>query len=227
MKNLILYFSLYMVSFSAIAENKIAILQLYKSEKTNFNKMINVLDTSGFQSTLLAKDVDSLHLKNTLDSVQQLWIISDKSNHLDSVKLKIIEHFYRSGKGVFVLADNEPYNLDANMVLNQLENINISGNFICDKVLQKKSETDTISTIRPHEVTKDLNYFYEGFTVASIEKSEKKIEPIIFGSEGNLIVASYSEDGKRLLIDGGFTRMYNKWNSSTATYIINVANWLK
>lgn len=227
MKNLILFLSLLLVSLTALAEDKIAILQLYKSEKTNFNKMINVLDTYGFESALLAKDVDSLSFKITLDSVQQLWIISDKSNHLDSVKLAMIEQFYKSGKGVFVLADNEPYNLDANKVLNQLENIKISGNYICDKVLQKKSKTDTISTIRPHAVTKNLNYFYEGFTVASIEKSGKNIEPIIFGSEGNLIVASYSENGKRLLIDGGFTRMYNKWNSETATYIINVANWLK
>ena len=46
-------------------------------------------------------------------------------------------------------------------------------------------------------------------------------------SSNNLVVASYNKDGKRAIIDGGFTRLYIDWKSAgTGRYVKNAAAWL-
>jgi hypothetical protein len=51
--------------------------------------------------------------------------------------------------------------------------------------------------------------------------------PIIWGSAGNLVAAAFEHDGRRLLVDGGFTRLYGKWDTAgTGRYIVNAAAWL-
>ena len=53
------------------------------------------------------------------------------------------------------------------------------------------------------------------------------LTPIIWGSGGNLVTAAYEKKGKRLLIDGGFTRLSYKWDTAgTGRYIKNAAAWL-
>ena len=52
---------------------------------------------------------------------------------------------------------------------------------------------------------------------------------IILGSESNIICAAYEKDGKRLILDGGFTRLYPSfWDrtAGTARYVVNAAGWL-
>jgi hypothetical protein len=47
------------------------------------------------------------------------------------------------------------------------------------------------------------------------------------GSDSDLITAVYDRDGKRAIIDGGFTRLYNKWDEAgTARFVKNAASWL-
>lgn len=37
----------------------------------------------------------------------------------------------------------------------------------------------------------------------------------------------YETDGKQAVLDGGFTRLYNKWDTAgTARYVKNAASWL-
>jgi hypothetical protein len=37
------------------------------------------------------------------------------------------------------------------------------------------------------------------------------LTPIIMSSHGKLVSAVYDQGGKRAIIDGGFTRLFNKW----------------
>ena len=53
------------------------------------------------------------------------------------------------------------------------------------------------------------------------------MEPIVYGSAGNLVTAVYEKDGKRLILDGGFTRLYINWDTAgTGRYVKNAAAWL-
>jgi hypothetical protein len=50
---------------------------------------------------------------------------------------------------------------------------------------------------------------------------------VIYGSAGNLVTAAFEAHGKRLIVDGGFTRLSNKWDSAgTGRYVMNAAAWL-
>ena len=52
-------------------------------------------------------------------------------------------------------------------------------------------------------------------------------QPLIYGSADNLVAAFYDHGGKRAILDGGFTRLYLKWDTAgTARYVKNSAAWL-
>ena len=42
------------------------------------------------------------------------------------------------------------------------------------------------------------------------------MEPLVFGSAGNLVIAVYNRRGKRAILDGGFTRLF--YGTETAEY---------
>ena len=51
--------------------------------------------------------------------------------------------------------------------------------------------------------------------------------PIVYGSAGNLVTAAFEKDGKRLIVDGGYTRLSYKWDTAgTGRYVMNAAAWL-
>ena len=51
--------------------------------------------------------------------------------------------------------------------------------------------------------------------------------PIVYGSAGNLVTAAYERDHKRLIVDGGYTRLSNRWDTAgTGRYVKNAAAWL-
>ena len=79
---------------------------------------------------------------------------------------------------------------------------------------------------RRHLLTTGLEYVYEGITIATIDANET-LEPLIYGSAGNLVAAFYDKGGKRAILDGGFTRLYYKWDTAgTGRYVKNAAAWL-
>jgi hypothetical protein len=53
------------------------------------------------------------------------------------------------------------------------------------------------------------------------------LRPLVYGSNGRVVTAYYDDDGRRAIVDGGFTRLYHKWESAgTDRYIVNAAAWL-
>jgi hypothetical protein len=50
---------------------------------------------------------------------------------------------------------------------------------------------------------------------------------LLYGSAGNLVSVAYEREGKRLVMDGGFTRLEVSWDDAgTARYVKNAAAWL-
>ena len=62
-------------------------------------------------------------------------------------------------------------------------------------------------------VTTGLNNLFEGVTISKIKLSNG-LTSIVNSSDGNCVTACYNQDGKRALIDGGFTRLYVQWDDA-------------
>ena len=75
-------------------------------------------------------------------------------------------------------------------------------------------------------ITTGVQNFYEGITISNV-KIDGGLNPLVYSSDGLIVTAYYDLDGKRCLVDGGFTRLYYKWNSAgTDRFVVNCAAWL-
>jgi len=165
-------------------------------------------------------------LKNALKSASQFWLISDRVPHLDEETIGVISDYFNQGHGVYIWGDNEPYYADANKVLMRLFGITMSGNSPGDQVVTLCEDGRNVGVIQNHLISTGIVNIYEGITIAEVE-TNSLVRPLVFGSNRKVVTAFYDEDGKRAIIDGGFTRLYYKWDSAgTDRYIVNAAAWL-
>lgn len=165
-------------------------------------------------------------LKSALDKSCQLWLISGHTQYLNEKHLAIIKEFFESGRGVYIWGDNEPYYADANFVSKALIGIEMAGNVRGDQTVNLQMEVKKAGVTPNHLITTGLQNIYEGITIATIP-DHKDLTPIIYGSADNLVTAVYEKDGKRLILDGGFTRLFIKWDTAgTGRYVKNAAAWL-
>ena len=66
-----------------------------------------------------------------------------------------------------------------------------------------------------------------GEPARSCFQPNQSLTPLLYGSADNLVTAYYDQDGRRAIFDGGFTRLYNNWDTAgTARYVKNAAAWL-
>jgi hypothetical protein len=156
----------------------------------------------------------------------QLWLISHRAGFLSAEHIRIITDYFRSGHGVYIWGDNDPYFVDANAVLVPLFAVELSGNSYGDQVLGIQSRSGAPGIIPDHLITTGIVNFYEGITISSLV-TRNGLQPLMYGSDGKLVTAFYDTDGKRALVDGGFTRLWCKWDSAgTDRYVVNAACWL-
>lgn len=208
---------------------KIAVLHLYTGENFDFKKPESALKQKGFSIIRWQNTPPSPSaLRKTLKSSCQLWIISDRTRKLNAQHLQVIKNFFNEGKGVYIWGDNAPYYADANYVANELVGVTMKGNTMGDKkvTLQGKMKKMNMGLLPNHDITTGIEQLYEGITIATIQ-SNYSLKPLIYGSSGNLVAAIYQQSNKRLIIDGGFTRLFVKWDTAgTGRYVKNAAAWL-
>jgi hypothetical protein len=165
-------------------------------------------------------------LKKALEKSCQLWLISGHTKYLNEKHLEVIKAFFESGKGVYIWGDNQPYYADANFVSKALIGVEMTGNVRGDKTVNLQMEEKKAGVTPNHLITTGLQNIYEGITIATLP-DHKDLTPIIYGSADNLVTAVYEKDGKRLILDGGFTRLFIKWDTAgTGRYVKNAAAWL-
>ena len=205
----------------------IAVLHFYAGGGFNFELPKNALAEKGFSVYRWINKAPSVkELKEGLDKSCQLWIISDSKQHLNEEHLKVIKEFFDSGKGVYIWGDNQPFYADANYVSKALIGVEMTGNLPGNKVVNLQMEEKKAGVTPNHLITTGLQNIYEGVTIATLSEDED-LTPIIYGSEDNLVTAVYEKDGKRLILDGGFTRLYVNWDTAgTGRYVKNAAAWL-
>lgn len=206
----------------------VAVLHLYTGEGFDFSLPKKALEQKGFSVyRWLNKPPSPDVLEESLKKSCQLWIISNSYQMLTEEHIKVIKKFFDEGHGVYIWGDNQPYYADANAVSEALFGISMTGNLYGDKTVgMKKYETDTAGLLPNHLITTGLEYVYEGITIATLEQHQD-FTPLIYGSAGNLVTAVYEKDGKRCILDGGFTRLWISWdNAGTGRYVKNAAAWL-
>ncbi len=204
----------------------IVVLFLCSDRTSNFNEPKKALEKKGF-SVYVYDNISANDLKYKLrDDKTQLWIISDRVAKLNREHYDIIQEYLNSNHGVYIWGDNLPYYQDANAILRRAFNTEMYGDSYGDKVLGIQPRNGEAGIIANHPITTGIVNFYEGITIAEVY-TKGILTPLIYGSNKKVVAAYYSKNNKRVIVDGGFTRLYYKWNSAgTDRYIVNAAAWL-
>jgi hypothetical protein len=133
---------------------------------------------------------------------------------LDDKALKAIEDFAKSGKGLCLLADDEPFTSEADELAARLFGARVSGNYIADKVATVRGRGLTPLELRKygaqfqvedHALLTGVNFLFEGITISNVSKSDK-LEVAMKASDGKTLLAVSKVPGQRVVIDCGFTR---------------------
>jgi hypothetical protein len=205
----------------------IAVLHLYTGEGFDFSLPTKALKEKGFS---VYRWIDHPPSPEALDSALQkacqLWVISSNQRELSDAHAAVIKKFFDSGKGVYIWGDNQPYYADANFLAQKLLGSTMQGNVRGDQTVGILKQGTKAGLMPNHLITTGLQNIYEGVTIATIQDN-KDLTPNLYGSTGNLVTAAYEKKGKRLLLDGGFTRLFIKWDTAgTGRYVKNAAAWL-
>lgn len=205
----------------------VAVLHLYTGEGFDFSLPKAALAEKGFSVYRWINSPPSpQELRAALKKSCQLWIISSLDRRLTDEHIKVIKEFFDAGHGVYIWGDNEPYYTDANAVGRALLGAQMLGNVMGDQVVGLQQQSKGPGVIKDHLLTTGLAHLYEGITIATIQPNPE-MEPLVYGSAGNLVAAYYDKGGKRAIFDGGFTRLFLKWDTAgTARYVKNSAAWL-
>lgn len=205
----------------------VVVLQLYTDPQFDFSLPKAALQEKGFSVVRWANGAPPVEeLKSALGKACQLWVIADDQRHLTDAHVEAIRKFFDAGHGVYVWGDNEPYYTDANVLAKALFGGEMLGNLPGTGTVTVRRNLDGPGLQMGHDITTGLEHLYEGITIATLQPNDA-LQPLVVGSAGNLVTAVYEHDGKRAVLDGGFTRLYVQWDTAgTARYVKNAAAWL-
>jgi len=183
----------------------------------------------GFNVVRLATEPAPKELAKLLAKSNQFWLISscDNTVHLTAEHHEVIKAFFNEGHGVYLWGDNDPCNADADRLAQILVDARVTGDLPGDQTVTLSKGPGKPGIVKDHLLSTGVENVYEGVTVATVTPAGSAMTPIIYGSAGNLVTAAYENKGKRLIVDGGFTRLTFKWDTAgTGRYIRNAAAWL-
>jgi hypothetical protein len=218
----------------------IAVYQAYTGEGFTFQEPKAALEKKGFTVILWHGQLPPVHeFQSALDSSCQLWLISGQTVTLSEAHIQAVLQFVEARKGLFLWGDNDPYHADANAIISRLpffnSTVSLAGNFYADKIIAEHTDPENMRAhgphgFKPHYITTGLESLYEGITISDIRDPQELCEPIITCSDGRShVTCLYSKDKYRVLIDGGFTRLYpDRWarTAGTARFVTNAACFL-
>ena len=205
----------------------IVILCLYTGEGIleGIRQPIAALEKKGFRVELCT-GVSAQELQQKLAEACQLWVISDRSRHLDDAHMQVIRTFWEAGNGLYILGDNDPFYADANFLAQALAGVTMSGNSQGDKVIGVQKKPGAVGLMAGHPISTGIVNLYEGITIAAVETCGA-VRPLVNSTAGKPVTAICDDGQRRMLIDGGFTRLFHKWDTAgTDRFVVNCAAWL-
>jgi len=200
-----------------------------------------------------------------------VWIISSGGGYVDSWSvdsnrtflkddlkpsfISSVTHFHRTGGGLFLWADNEPYFYEVNLILHAIlqetekNDIALSGNTTGDRVLSFGKPEQPGEFDENHIIFAGIKYLYEGVTIcypnivcppnnmptdkASPQKFSKQVgsfDVLATSSNGKPVILKMEQiaNNGRVIVDSGWTKLYkSSWSSvGQARYVVNACVWL-
>lgn len=155
-------------------------------------------------------------------------------HQLDEKAFKAIEDFVKAGKGLCLLAEDDPFTAEADELARRLFGARVGGNYIADKTAGVRGRELTPAAaklFRPHFETDahplltGVNFLYEGITVSNVSKSDK-LDVAMKASDGKTLIAVSKVAGQRVVIDCGFTR-YCHGPTERTSYIAKTAGTVR
>ena len=139
----------------------------------------------------------------------------------------MIVNYVRSGNGLAIWADNEPFYADANLLARALTGSSFSGNLLGDQVMVP-GPPDTVGCFVEHQLTQGVNNLYEGITICTIDPVPG-ITILGTSHDGQRCLGCFEREGQRVVLDTGFTKLYRELYHKSAglgRYLSNIAFWL-
>jgi hypothetical protein len=186
------------------------------------------LAQKGFRVTFTKDERDFIHqLKSKENNFDVTWIISSSSSTLSAEEQKdfisAVLNFHRSGRGLFIYGDNDPWYLHANWILPEIAGTRLVGNTPGQRVLGYGNGKVPGEFDAENLIFAGINYLFEGITICYPE-SEGKLTHLATSSDGKPCISfmeSTPEHG-RVLVDNGFTKLYLQWDGAgQARYVVN------
>ena len=153
---------------------------------------------------------------------------------LDEKAFKAIEEFVKAGKGLCLLADDEPFTAEADELARRLFGARVTGNYLADKTATVRGRGLTAAEVRKfggqfevddHALLTGVNFLFEGITVSNVSKSDK-LDAALRASDGKTLLAVSKVPGQRVVIDCGFTR-YCHGPTERTSYIFKTAGTVR
>lgn len=169
-------------------------------------------------------------LKSKLTDACQFWLIADRDKKLTEEHYRVICDFYRSGRGLYLWADNTPFFKDVNEISSRLFGVTMDGDYYGDQIIGVSAGVGKPGVLRGHLLSTGIQNFYEGITISTVKGNISEngtVKPLTYDSQGGVVSAFVDAGGCRCLIDGGFTRLFHSWDKAgTDRYVKNAAVWL-
>ena len=204
-------------------------------EHTECPFVMNTLKKKGFR----AYWYNCFEYSNTLPDINtfinminsnkaQVWIISYTSVYIPEPYINAIIDAYKKGHGLYLWGDNDPFHAEVNCFLNKIygQGNLMAGNYYGDKVISIRKNNYGPGIILGHPIATGIQNFYEGITIASIRLIQN-LKPLVYDSNNGIVTVYDDSNGRRLLVDGGFTRMFVATDKAgTDRFLDNCAVWL-
>jgi hypothetical protein len=198
---------------------------------------IGALKSKGFQVEIV--DTESEFLKKLAEETDVAWIISaekiiDQEPGIEEKFVETVVEFHNGGGGLFIWAENDPFTYHANLILDKLIQLKVSGSTPGTKTLTL-GDAKTPGHFGGHLITTGLQHLYEGDSISYFADSKlipDKLEYLATSSDnqGSLFANNptlFDKHAGRFVIDTGFTKLFMNWDSAgTARYVKNANVWL-
>ena len=239
------------ISMAGIPKEKRKALEEWESESAGNRKKILILRAfeevtfEFLEATLtdLGYDVSIKEygekLSVRLRDFHQVWLFSGyipQKGANPKKDLKKFKEYLKSGKGLYILADNDPYLIHANMLSEGLHDASISGFYKGQQMIDifdyKNNENlyseGKTNWAYDHELLTGIYSLYEGDTISNISDSDS-LEIVLRASDGKPLVSTSQDDKELIVYDCGYTRLMDKHMKdpyNTRLWIKNVATYL-
>lgn len=167
-----------------------------------------------------------------------VMVISAQTRDPHKQFLPLIKAHHQQGKGLLIVADNDPYFAEANAILSPMFGVKLLGNTPGDKTLAPGDPTTAGHfDAEQHLITAGIEAaIYEGVTICYPDDLDDKWTVFGMSSDNHPVLISTSDDYAggptkpgRIVIDCGFTKFYDGYfekGAATGRYLSNTVTWL-